>query len=64
MSCLKRLGSGQRSRGVWSFLFLISRLAPLETRKMAIEALLFFSVLLVMMAWKKVLGGRWGVWEG
>ena len=52
-------------------MFLTSRLAPLETRKMAIDALLFFSVLLVMMAFggrggggggRRRVGGKWVEW--
>lgn len=37
------LGSGQRSRGVCPFLFLMCRSAPFDTRKHAMDALLFFS---------------------
>ncbi len=40
---LHKLGSGQRSRGVWFFLFLIARSAPLAARKHAMEAEDFLS---------------------
>lgn len=41
---LQRLGSGQRSKGVWPFLFFIFKSAPLAARKSAMDALLFLSV--------------------
>ena len=40
---LQRFGSGQRSSGVWPFLFLMLRSAPLAARKHAIEAEDFLS---------------------
>lgn len=40
---LQRRGSGHKSSGVWPFLFLMLRSAPLDTRKHAMDALLFFS---------------------
>lgn len=40
---LQRLGSGQRSKGVWPFLFFSSRSAPCAARKHAINELLFLS---------------------
>ena len=43
VSALQRLGSGQRSSGVWFFLFLSVRSAPLAARKHAIDAEDFLS---------------------
>lgn len=40
---LHKLGSGQRSKGVWPFLFLIARSAPFPARKQAILAEDFLS---------------------
>lgn len=40
---LQRFGSGQRSKGVWPFLFFSSRSAPWAARKQAIKELLFLS---------------------
>jgi len=36
---LQRLGSGHKSRGVWSFLFFKFKSAPLAARKQAMEPL-------------------------
>ena len=43
VSALQRLGSGQRSSGVWFFLFLSERSAPLAAKKHAIDAEDFLS---------------------
>jgi hypothetical protein len=46
--CVRRLNDentyGQRSKGVWSFLFLTVKSAPLAARKQAIDADAFLSV--------------------
>jgi hypothetical protein len=46
--CVRRMNDentyGQRSKGVWSFLFLTVKSAPLAARKQAIDADAFLSV--------------------
>ena len=43
VKALHKLGSGHKSSGVWPFLFLTAKSAPLATKKQAILAELFLS---------------------